>query len=220
MSLKLGGLGVALAVACVLAAVAAPAASAEGHYVCEVSPCIATGESVGNVTFTTGSGSRTCTGTMQGTTGSKEGTTGRGTLHAVSCPGGSLKMNHCAFAPGNTTKEGAAPVSIECAEGNSIEYSVSVSGVTVCTLKYGPQTISEAVHYTNVENKVTVEGEASVTATSKSGSKCSEVPSTSEVSGKSLVTCYEDKGKETTGTETTTPASTSLGKEVGCYVEE
>lgn len=220
MSIRLGSLGVALAVAFALTAVAAPGASAEGHYKCAVSPCVATGESVGNVTFKTTAGSRTCSGTVQGTSSSKEGTTGRGTLHALSCSGGTLKMNHCAFAPGNTTKEGEAPVSIECAEKNKIEYAVIVSGATVCTLSYEPQTVSGAVHYTNVENKVTVEGETSMTASSKTGAKCSEVPSTSEISGKSLVTCYEDKGSEVTGTETTTPTTTSLGKEVACFAEE
>lgn len=216
MSLKLGGLGVAFAVSLALVAIAAPAAQAEGHYVCEVAPCIATAENVGKIKYSIGSSSSECEGVLQGTTSTEEGTGGLGTVLSSSCTKGSMTMNHCAFSPGNSTSEGLADVTLECAAENKVEVVTGMS----CTLFYSPQTTKKAVHYTNVEEGVTAEGSATLTATSKSGAGCALIPNTAKVEGISLTRCYKDLGEKVEGTSATTPAVTSLGEEVECYVEE
>jgi hypothetical protein len=120
------------------------------------------------------------------------------------------------------TKNGDAPVHIECAEGSTIE--IEVPGV--CTLKFGEQTPQKGVHFTGtgsgssreVTNEVTVSG---LTYTKVGGLSCAFAGDGKSAHYEGNVTTkgYEDKGSALTGTEKTTPNySEQEGKQIGLFV--
>jgi hypothetical protein len=217
---RLRPLALALFAALLVGALSAPGAGAEGHYVCESAPCIATGESEEQGEIKMSGLTVKCSGTGEGTSGTKQGTSGIALVAPKSCTNSTtVRMNHCQFLGTNSTKEGLAPVELQCASESKVE--VEVPGV--CTLSFGPQKPSGGVHYTNVSGQVTGEGTATEVVFTKGppGSLCGLISGKATITGKGLTKCYKDVGNALSGTEATTPTGlTKEGELTPCSVAE
>jgi hypothetical protein len=217
-----------------MSAISAPGASA-AQFHCEKAPCLLTGEQekenpehflVGaNLTVscelvktdgtsgTATSNSITVTPTY-GTEGGKKGCTS-------SVGAAQVRVNHCGYEFAAETTGEHAKVTVECANvGEAIE--IETGG---CTVLVGPQTVKKGgVRYLNQTvggiKHVTVNITAEEVAYTKKGLTCGFVSGEAKHTGSETVTCEEDKDAAAkTGTEKTTPGTTTAGARVGCFWE-